>query len=127
MARNLLWKCTNCRWHGEEKKLLHADSPFNPQDELVACPQCKSVYDLVNMCDEPNCTDEATCGFPTPTGYRRTCGKHYRVHEVMERGEIERLADIADEIDPHWYHEWCEREGSPEELKKFVEENKACQ
>lgn len=29
-------------------------------------------------CDEPGCKEADTCGFPTATGYRRTCGKHYR-------------------------------------------------
>lgn len=29
-------------------------------------------------CDEPGCTREATAGFPTPEGYRRTCSEHVR-------------------------------------------------
>lgn len=28
------------------------------------------------MCDEPGCKEEITCGTPTPTGYRRTCSTH---------------------------------------------------
>ena len=27
-------------------------------------------------CDEPGCRERANCGWPSPTGYRRTCGKH---------------------------------------------------
>lgn len=31
-------------------------------------------------CDEPGCSKRASCGFPTPDGYRRTCGEHYRMY-----------------------------------------------
>lgn len=29
------------------------------------------------LCDEPGCKAASSCGFPTETGYRRTCGTHY--------------------------------------------------
>mgnify|MGYP001569572096 CR=1 FL=1 len=28
------------------------------------------------VCDEPGCGNQATCGWPLKTGYRRTCGNH---------------------------------------------------
>jgi hypothetical protein len=28
------------------------------------------------LCDEPDCTNEGTCGWPSPTGYRQTCFGH---------------------------------------------------
>lgn len=28
-------------------------------------------------CEVPDCHEEATCGTPTPDGYRRLCGNHY--------------------------------------------------
>jgi hypothetical protein len=28
-------------------------------------------------CDELGCKRRADCGWPSPTGYRRTCGEHY--------------------------------------------------
>lgn len=31
-----------------------------------------------SRCDEPGCTQRVTCGWPSPSGYRRTCGHHYR-------------------------------------------------
>lgn len=37
------------------------------------------IADRINACDEPGCTREATCGFPTPSGYRRTCGEHMQL------------------------------------------------
>ncbi len=33
---------------------------------------------ILPRCDEPGCGAEVCCGFPSPTGYRRTCGRHYR-------------------------------------------------
>lgn len=29
-------------------------------------------------CQAEGCHDEATCGTPTPDGYKRLCGEHYR-------------------------------------------------
>jgi hypothetical protein len=29
-------------------------------------------------CDEPGCERHADCGWPSPSGYRRTCGEHWR-------------------------------------------------
>ncbi len=37
--------------------------------------QAKSVFGL---CDEPGCFERFSYGFPTPEGYRKTCGKHFR-------------------------------------------------
>lgn len=32
-----------------------------------------------NICDEPGCSNEVSCGWPSENGeYRRTCGKHYQ-------------------------------------------------
>jgi hypothetical protein len=30
------------------------------------------------QCDEPGCPGVATCGWPSDTAYRRTCGAHWR-------------------------------------------------
>uniref|UniRef100_A0A6M3IH71 Uncharacterized protein n=1 Tax=viral metagenome TaxID=1070528 RepID=A0A6M3IH71_9ZZZZ len=30
------------------------------------------------VCDEPGCLSARSCGWPSPKGYRHTCGKHYR-------------------------------------------------
>lgn len=32
-----------------------------------------------DTCDEPGCDQRTSCGFPTPNGYRRTCGAHYKL------------------------------------------------
>lgn len=40
------------------------------------------IYDSTpEICDEPGCLDEMSCGFRTPEGYRRTCNQHYREYK----------------------------------------------
>lgn len=35
------------------------------------------IYDdMPAICDEPGCLEFVSCGIPTPTGYRNTCGAH---------------------------------------------------
>lgn len=34
------------------------------------------LKNMLNLCDEPDCFNEVSCGFPTEDGYRRTCSKH---------------------------------------------------
>ena len=65
----------NCGWIGDSNKILTAPDPFNPGQDLRACPDCR-YQTLHTCCDEPLCYNQDTCGTPTPTGYRRTCGKH---------------------------------------------------
>jgi len=36
----------------------------------------ESIKKLVGFCDEPDCYNEAGCGFPTDDGYRWTCYEH---------------------------------------------------
>ena len=30
-----------------------------------------------SRCDEPGCIERNTCGWPSPSGYRRTCSNHW--------------------------------------------------
>jgi hypothetical protein len=79
------WRCMGCQTISLESEFLTAPSPFNPDDTLTACPKCLEVEGTTvfeEICDEPGCTEQATCGFPVDDeafgGYRRTCGKHWR-------------------------------------------------
>jgi hypothetical protein len=72
----LRWMCNSCDWIGNDADLLRAPSPFDSTETICACPKCKAVEDVINACDEPTCDRPATCGFPTATGYRRTCHRH---------------------------------------------------
>lgn len=74
------WLCTECGAVSKSRDLLHIEHPFDgPEVTLTACPKCKSVAgetDLQLVCDEPRCRSVATCGTPTPDGYRNTCYNH---------------------------------------------------
>lgn len=70
------WKCECCSTITLRKDLLVAPNPFLPHDIILGCPVCKTVDDFTAVCDEPGCTQEGTCGFPTADGYRRTCSEH---------------------------------------------------
>lgn len=71
------WRCAGCRWVGVDSEILTAPSPFDAADSISGCPRCKTVDKFVNVCDEPGCSREAGCGWPTPDGgYRRTCSEH---------------------------------------------------
>lgn len=46
--------------------------------EKVAEYKLDVLKPVVGLCDEPDCYNLITCGFPTDDGkYRKTCGKHY--------------------------------------------------
>jgi len=79
MAKDEKCVCDCCGWTGLESALLKGINPFDPEDEIYGCPQCKCVRSTVlGACMAADCWDVATCGTPTPDGYKRLCGKHYR-------------------------------------------------
>ena len=65
-----------CGWVGLENQLLKSVHPFDAADTLVFCPSCKSLEQLLYVCDEEGCNKTVVCGTPTQNGYRNTCGKH---------------------------------------------------
>lgn len=67
-------------WRGTVKQVLRAQSPFDPEQEITACPNCKDDENLKAACDIEGCWNEATCGTPVPDArrYVRVCGEHYR-------------------------------------------------
>jgi hypothetical protein len=78
---NVKWACKDCDWRGTQKMLLKAPNPFDAGDIICGCPQCKAVDNFTNICDEPGCDKEATCGWkPKGAPYRRTCHKHMGEH-----------------------------------------------
>lgn len=42
---------------------------------------------LLGICDEPGCYKSAGCGWPSPDGYRHTCGQH------MDSTPVEKTTD----------------------------------
>jgi len=69
-------KCEECGWRSNESEVMRAPNPWDAGGYIEGCPECNSVNSMIYVCDEPECWSEATCGTPTPDGYRRTCGKH---------------------------------------------------
>jgi hypothetical protein len=80
--QNRKWACKNCDWRGVQSSILRAANPFDAGDIVCGCPQCKSVDSFTEICDEPRCEKEATCGWkPKDAPYRRTCHVHMGEHD----------------------------------------------
>lgn len=73
------YRCTECDWHDYGRSYLSAKNPFDASEEISGCPKCKSINTIVDVCEFDGCWRAASCGTPTPEGYRRTCGKHVPV------------------------------------------------
>ena len=79
-----VFKCDECGWVGNESSILvrHVDKPHpktREYEQINQCPECGLVECFTNVCDELGCTHVAGCGWPSPDGYRRTCGKHAKL------------------------------------------------
>ena len=81
MSNQRKWKCCSCDGISIEADLLEAINPFDETMKITGCPICKDVVGFTEICDEPECIRDASCGFTTPDGYRRTCGDHMRAAE----------------------------------------------
>jgi hypothetical protein len=74
----LLFRCKECGWSGEEKAIIQFPDPDQASNLWNICPECRSAESFENVCDEPGCTRVAGCGWPSPSGYRRTCYEHMK-------------------------------------------------
>jgi len=72
------YRCTTCNKIAEDSDLLRANNPFDHTQIIHGCPYCKSVESFTLLCDEPGCENEVCGGWPSDTGYRVTCDKHYQ-------------------------------------------------
>ena len=72
------WRCTECDKISAERDLLRAPNPFHVELEICGCPHCFGVECFDEVCDEPGCEQPSSCGWPSSSGYRRTCGEHWR-------------------------------------------------
>lgn len=75
-------RCDECGWRGTDDQVLRAPNPFDPEDTLYGCPDCKQVECLRRACDDPECWEFASCGWPDGDRYRTTCGPHYLERDV---------------------------------------------
>ena len=76
MADKLICRNRHCGWTGTDDDALTAPNPFKPDETMIGCPNCSDIGSLEVACDEPNCWAVASCGTPTPAGYRHTCFNH---------------------------------------------------
>ena len=76
MAAVNTWRCESCGAAIHDSLFERAPSPFNPEDELIGCPECKGVNGFTILCDEGDCQAEASCGWPSRQGFRHTCFEH---------------------------------------------------
>ena len=44
--------------------------------EKVREEKIEALKPIINMCDEPECFNDASCGWPSENGYRHTCFDH---------------------------------------------------
>lgn len=69
--------CKDCDSIISEGGVLRAENPFNPEYELLGCPNCKAVDQFRLACAASGCTSEVSMGMPHEDGvYRSTCSKH---------------------------------------------------
>lgn len=73
--------CDVCDYRGTDNGLLEAFNPFDRSDIIRGCPQCKSIDCFTELCDEEDCEQPVTCGWKSPSGYRRTCYRHSKFAE----------------------------------------------
>lgn len=75
-------RCPNCSWTGTPDGLLKAPSPFDPEDLLTACPNCKTVEDTDHLCDIEGCRELSGMGVPMKDGsYTWRCHNHRPAEE----------------------------------------------
>ncbi len=74
--RERKWQCKECKKHHLESELLKAANPFDAEQVVWGCTECKCVDCFDEICDEPECKQPASCGFPEKEDYRRTCYQH---------------------------------------------------
>jgi len=69
-----------CNWVGEESEILYFQNPYNESEKIGVCPECRTIETSIwQACDEQGCNRTASCGVPTPEGYRNTCYDHMPV------------------------------------------------
>lgn len=70
------WKCDECGGIIGAEQQLQAPDPFDPTLLVFGCPSCRMCVQFELVCDEPQCSEIVTCGWPSTAGYRQTCSTH---------------------------------------------------
>jgi hypothetical protein len=70
------WICTECRFIGPFNSFDTINDPKVAGNTWTICPRCRAAERVTDVCDTPGCDNEASCGWPSDEGYRRTCWEH---------------------------------------------------
>ena len=70
------WKCTECYGVVPAEQVLKAPDPFDSTLLVFGCPSCRMVVEFELVCDEGECRNPVTRGWPSAAGYRQTCSDH---------------------------------------------------
>lgn len=81
MNKKYKTECRSCGWRGSSERLLRAKSPFDQDEELVGCPECKQCAEgFDSLCDIEGCNGFVAGGTPTKDGdYIFACHKHLKI------------------------------------------------
>lgn len=79
MAEVRRWRCGSCKEIFPDTEVLIAKHPF-AAGSISGCPRCSAALDseAVLVCDVPGCDEDVSCGWPSKSGYRRTCSEHHK-------------------------------------------------
>jgi hypothetical protein len=82
--------CTDCGWRGTWETTLSAPNPFDTEDKLTGCPDCKSPETMRTACYADECWQDGSCGSVYPDGvYRWSCFKHSNLANSPAIGKSE--------------------------------------
>lgn len=77
--------CGECRHRYTDDEMLCAPNPFDLEDRVYGCPNCRSVDQEILVCDEPKCWKPVCCGSKDAKGvYRNTCHEHTPIQEAIK-------------------------------------------
>ena len=86
MSDSTKWKCVICDHKFYSLEFLIATSPFDEDDTLYACPECKTIREPEELCEEPGCELTASCGTPFGAGhYKRHCHLHPPINTEIDK------------------------------------------
>lgn len=71
------WRCTECEAVCVTTDMLIAPHPFEHGLTIHGCRSCHSIDHFALLCDVAECRELVSCGWPSPSGYRQTCGTHW--------------------------------------------------
>ena len=81
-------KCFACDWTCLRAEVLIAENPFIKNQLLTACPRCREINVIIDVCDEPRCWEIKKYFTATKDGGRRTCEKHRPTYSDDHMGGV---------------------------------------